>query len=75
MERRTAATIVAEAVNKTMTSRHVSTATLSKATGIDPLALRDHLSYKSEFTFGQLVDVGGFFNLPVSHFIEGNPND
>lgn len=71
MDRRTPATTVAEAVADTMTTRHVSEATLSQATGIEPVTLREHLSNVSEFTFGELTDVGGFFRLPVSHFLEG----
>lgn len=73
MERRTTATTVAEAVTETMTARQVSVATLSQATGIEPAALREHLSNESEFTFGELADVGGFFHLPISHFLEGIP--
>lgn len=73
MERRTPAAVVAEAVTETMTSRQISVATLSKATGIEPVTLREHLSNESEFTFGELTDVGGFFHLPISHFLEGIP--
>lgn len=73
MERRTQAAKVAEAVTQTMTSRRVSVATLSQATGIESVTLREHLSNQSEFTFGELADVGGFFHLPLAHFLEGIP--
>lgn len=71
MERRTPATTVAEAVADTMSTHHVSEATLSQATDIEPATLRERLSNASEFTFGELADVGGFFRLPISHFLEG----
>lgn len=71
MERRSLNAIAATAVQTTMAAEDVSTSTLSEATGIDEATLRDRLDNKSDFTFGELTDVGGFFRLPASSFLQG----
>lgn len=69
MERRSLNETVAARVAAAMVTAGVTIDTLSEATGIRAATLRDHLDNKSEFTFGELADVGGFFGFSVSSFI------
>jgi hypothetical protein len=70
MERRTPAEKTTAAVAAVMETHDVTAETLSEATDIRFSTLREHLDNKSPFTLGELMDVGGFFRTPVSHFLE-----
>jgi hypothetical protein len=53
-----------------MEQHRVVASTLSEATGIPISVLREHLDGQSEFTFTELVAVGGFFHVHPSTFFE-----
>lgn len=71
MQRRTDSETVAQSVTDVMAARDVSPSTLSQATGIPVSTLRERLDNQSDFTWGELLDVGGFFALSPSAFFEG----
>jgi len=70
MERRTSAATVADSVAQAMERNRVAASTLSEATGIPIRDLQAHLDGQSEFTFAELVAVGGFFHVHPSTFFE-----
>lgn len=71
MERRTPAATVAFNVTAAINAAGTNAASVAQAADIPSATLKDRLAGRSEFTFGELSDVGGFLRLPTEAFFEG----
>jgi hypothetical protein len=71
MERRTPAELVASNVAKAITDAGTTADIVAQAADIPSATLQDRLAGRSEFTYGELSDVGGFLRLPTEAFLEG----
>jgi transcriptional regulator with XRE-family HTH domain len=73
MDRRTPEAVVAANVENARQERGISASTLADAAGIPSPTLSDRLSGASEFTWGELEDVGGVLSVSPVEFFVGVP--
>jgi hypothetical protein len=71
MDGRTARERVAANVAAALEASGASVSMLSEATDLTYLDLEARLAGVTDFTFQDLVQVGGFFRIPASRFLEG----
>lgn len=62
---------VANTILSTATDKHVGTAHIAKATGLDMQGTHDRLAGVVPFTVSELVQVGGLLSVPPWELLEG----